>query len=368
MAPDGASKIFYGLSGSDANETNVKIAWYYNNVRGMPEKKKIISRRLGYHGVTIFSGSLTGIPTYHGPFDLPYGDRVRHTSTPHWYRFAEPGMTEREFSRKCATELEDLILREGPGTVAAFIAEPAMGTGGLIPPPEGYWDEIQPVLARHDILLIADEVVCGFGRTGAMFGSQLYGMRPDLIAIAKGLTSAYMPLSGSIVSERVFEVLKQGSDVHGVFSHGYTYSAHPVSAAAALANLAIVEAEDLAGNAARVGAHLKRRMQAALGDHPLVGEVRGVGLMLAVEIVADRGTRASFSRDLKVSQRLAAACLARGMIVRAMPHGDAVGFAPPLVLREEEADRIVEITAASLAALTDELVREGAWREAAVGR
>src|SRR5579863_2784386 len=217
------SKVFYGLSGSDANETQVKIAWYYNNVLGRPEKKKIIARHRGYHGATIMAGSLTGLPFYHAAFDLPV-PLVLHTTVPHAYWLqTDPALGERAFSKRCAEDLERLIQSHGADTIAAFIAEPALGTGGLIPAPEGYWDEIQPVLRRHDILLIADEVICGFGRTGANFGSTLYEIQPDLITIAKGLTSGYLPLSGVIASERVIEVLESGSDRYGAFSHGYTY-------------------------------------------------------------------------------------------------------------------------------------------------
>jgi len=363
LAPEGMSKIFYGLSGSDANETNVKLAWYYNNVRGRPKKKKIIARKFAYHGTTIMSGSLTGLEAYHVAFDLPI-DRVLHTTAPHFYRFAEPGMTERDFARKCAADLEALIQREGPDTVAAFIGEPAMGTGGLIPPPEGYWEEIQKVLARHDVLLIADEVICGFGRTGRMFGSHTYGIKPDLISVAKGLTSAYAPLSGSMVNEKVWSALAEGSAKYGNFSHGFTYSAHPLGAAAALANLEIVEREDLAGNAARTGAHLQRRLREKFGNHPMVGEVRGVGLMAALEFVADRRTKARFDAGLKVSMQIGAACQARGLIVRAMPHGETIGFAPPLVITPSDVDEVVDIVDKAVREVMDGLVREKSWKAA----
>jgi L-2,4-diaminobutyrate transaminase len=358
MAPEGMSKIYYGMSGSDANETQVKIVWYYNNVLGRPNKKKIIARRFAYHGLTILSGSMTGIPSFHQSFDLPLG-MVRHTTTPHYYRYADEGMSENDFAKKCASDLDALIEEEGPETVAAFIGEPVMGTGGIMPPPEGYWQEIQKVLDKHDVLLIADEVVCGFGRTGSNFGSQTYEMKPDLMTIAKGLTSGYIPLSGSIVGERVWEVLCKGSEQFGIFTHGYTYSGHPIGAAAAMANLDIVEGEDLAGNAKRTGGYMLKRMNEVFADHPLVGEVRGVGLLAAIEFVADKKTKQAFEAPLRVSAKVADECLKNGMIVRAMPSGDALAYAPPLVITSDEVDRIVEITEKSLATVTDELAREG---------
>ncbi len=360
MAPPGMSKVYYGLSGSDANETQVKIVWYLNNVLGRPQKKKLIARRRGYHGCTIMTASLTGLETFHKAFDLPIAP-VLHTTTPHHYWQAEPGVSEREFSMKCAEDLEALIQAEGPDTVAAFIGEPVMGTGGLIPPPEGYWQEIRKVLERHDILLIADEVVTGFGRIGADFGSILYDMQPDLITCAKGLTSAYLPLSAAIVGEKVWRVLEQGSDLFGPFSHGYTYSAHPIAAAAALANLEIIEREDLAGNARDTGAYFQEQMKATFADHPLVGEVRGVGLLGAVEFVADRKKKERFDPDLKVGPRIAAAAVDENLIARAMPHGDILGFAPPLVITREEIDEVVARARRAVDRVTNELTRQRQW-------
>jgi L-2,4-diaminobutyrate transaminase len=333
-------KVFYGLSGSDANETQVKLVWYYNNVLGRPQKKKIISRLRGYHGATIMSGSLTGLPFYHTAFDLPVRN-VLHTTTPHHYWNAEPGVSEREFSRQCAADLERMILAEGPDTVAAFIGEPVLGTGGLIPPPDGYWDEIQPVLRKYDVLLIADEVITGFGRVGARCGSLPYGIEPDLITVAKGLTSAYAPLSAAIVGERVWKVLEAGSDKFGVFPHGYTYSAHPLCAAAALANLAILEREKLVENARETGAYFQQALRTAFSGRPFVGEVRGTGLLAAIEFVADPERKTRFEPSLRVGAQLAAACLEQGVIARAMPHGDILGFAPPLILTRLDADDII---------------------------
>ena len=339
------SKVFFGLSGSDANDTQVKLVRYYNNLLGRPEKKKIISRHGAYHGVSVASASLTGLPAFHAAFDLPM-EGVVFASNPHHYHNAKPGESEEEFSGRLAEELEELIAREGAETIAAFIAEPVMGAGGVIPPPRGYFDRIQPILAANDILLIADEVICGFGRLGSWFGSGHYGLQPDLISMAKGLTSGYVPLSAVVVSEEIWSVLKTGSEELGVFAHGYTYSGHPVSAAVALANLDILESESLVGNAARVGARLHAGMRSALGEHPNVGEIRGEGMIMAVEFVADRMSKESFAPDRAVHKAVAAEAARLGLIVRPLPSaGAAVALSPPLCLREEEADRVVEILA-----------------------
>jgi L-2,4-diaminobutyrate transaminase len=358
MAPGAASKVYFGLSGSDANETSAKIVWYYNNALGRPAKKKIIARERGYHGATVFAGSLTGLKAFHDYFDLPQGPVLR-TTCPHFWREGEAGESEVAFSARCAIELEALIQREGADTIGAFIAEPVLGTGGIVPPPQGYWDAIQPVLHRHDILLIADEVVCGFGRLGAPFGCHAYAITPDLVTVAKGLTSAYAPLSAAIVTERVWQVLRDAAPRLGPFGHGYTYSGHPICTAAALANLDIVEAEDLAGNAARMGARLLRDLAEAMAPFGFVAEVRGKGLLAAVEFAADPSARRQFDPGLKVGPRIAAACLERGMIARAMPGGDILGFAPPLVVDAADCDRIVGITGDAVSAVADSLTREG---------
>ena len=360
MAPGTPSKVFYGLSGSDANETQVKLAWYYNNVQGRPAKKKIISRERGYHGSSVISGGLTGLSFYHQAFDLPYGP-IRHTGAPHHYWGAQAGESEEAFSARRARELEEMILAEGPDTIAAFIGEPVLGTGGITPPPAGYWPAIQAVLRKYDVLLIADEVVTGFGRTGRMFGSETYGIEPDLVTLAKGLTSAYVPLSAVVVGEKVARVLEQATDQLGAFSHGYTYSGHPLGAAAANAVLDIVEREDLPGNAARTGGHFQERLRETFEGHPLVGEVRGVGLMAALEFVADKGRKQRFDPALKVGARVSAAALELGLIARAMPHGDILGFAPPLVVTPEETDEIVAIAKRAVDKVTGELSHERLW-------
>ena len=346
-APEGMSKVYFGLSGSDANETNVKLVWYYNNILGRPEKKKIISRWRGYHGSGLVTGSLTGLELFHKKFDLPLA-QIIHTEAPYYFRRTKTEMTEAQFTAHLVSELEALIEREGADTIAAFIGEPVLGTGGIVPPPEGYWPAIQEVLRKHDILLIADEVVTGFGRLGSMFGSDHYGLKPDLITIAKGLTSAYAPLSGSIVGDRMWKVLEQGTDENGPIGHGWTYSAHPVGAAAGVANLKLLDDLNLIQNAGEVGSYLNAQMRAALADHPHVGDVRGEGMLCAVEFVQDRDKRQHFDASEKVGPRVAAALLGHGVIGRAMPQGDILGFAPPFCLTHAEADEVVEKTAKSI--------------------
>jgi L-2,4-diaminobutyrate transaminase len=341
MAPGQMRRVLYGLSGSDANETQLKLVWYCNNVLGRPEKKKIISRWRGYHGGSIMAASLTGLDTYHRVFDLPQGP-VLHTITPHYFWNAEAGLSELEYSKSCAQKLDALIRTEGPDTVAAFIAEPVLGTGGIIPPPQGYWQEIQAVLRRHDVLLIADEVVCGFGRLGAASGSHVYGIEPDLVTIGKGVTSGYQPLSAVLVGEKVWQVLLQGSETHGPFAHGYTFSAHPLGAAAALANLDILERERLYDHVRDVGPYLLQQLKRTFEGKPYVAEVRGAGLLAAIEFAQDPGERTRFDPALKVGAQLAQACVDEGVIVRAMPHGDILGFAPPLVITKAEIDEVVE--------------------------
>ena len=343
-APAHMSKVYFGLSGSDANETNIKLVWYYNNILGRPQKKKIISRWRGYHGSGLMTGSLTGLSLFHDKFDLQMNP-VIHTDAPYYYRRKDRTQSEAEFTAQCANALEALIQAEGPDTIAAFIGEPVLGTGGIVPPPAGYWDAIQEVLNRHDILLIADEVVTGFGRLGTMFGSDHYGLKPDLITIAKGLTSAYAPLSGSIVSDRMWKVLEQGTDENGPIGHGWTYSAHPICAAAGVANLKLIDDLNLVRNAAEVGGYLNASMKEALGDHPNVGDIRGEGLLCAVEYVADKADATPLDPAAKVGAAISAAMLERGVIARAMPQGDITGFAPPFCITRAEVDTVVAATA-----------------------
>lgn len=339
-APSGMSKVYFGLGGSDANETNIKLVWYYNNILGRPEKKKIISRWRGYHGSGLMTGSLTGLELFHNKFDLPLAN-VLHTEAPYYFRRDDQDMSEADFVTHCVSSLEELIATEGADTIAAFIGEPILGTGGIVPPPAGYWDAIQKVLKQHDILLIVDEVVTGFGRLGTMFGSAHYNIEADFITLAKGLTSAYAPLSGSVVSERVWQVLMDGTDELGPIGHGWTYSAHPICAAAGVANLKLIDELGLVQNAGKVGKYLLDELRGALSSHTNVGDIRGEGLLAAIEFVEDKGNRTFFDPALKTGPAVAANLLKQGVIGRAMPGGDILGFAPPLCLTTDEADTIV---------------------------
>jgi L-2,4-diaminobutyrate transaminase len=297
------------------------------------------------------TGSLTGLELFHKKFDLPLA-QVLHTEAPDYFRRSNLGQSEPQFVQHCVAELEAMIAREGAGTIAAFIGEPLLGTGGIVPPPKGYWPAIQAVLDKHDILLIADEVVTGFGRLGSMFGSEHYGMKPDLITIAKGLTSAYAPLSGSIVSDKMWRVLEQGTDENGPIGHGWTYSAHPIGAAAGVANLQLIDTLGLIENAGTVGGGLNSKMRAALTDHPQVGDVRGEGMICAVEFVKDKSDRVFYDAADKIGPQIAAKLLEQNSIIaRAMPQGDILGFAPPFCLTEREADQIVDATASAVKAV-----------------
>lgn len=347
-APDHMARVYFGLGGSDANETNIKLVWYYNNILGRPEKKKIISRWRGYHGSGLMTGSLTGLELFHKKFDLPLA-QVLHTEAPYYYRRPDLNMSEADFVTHCVQSLEEMIAREGADTIAAFIGEPVLGTGGIVPPPAGYWEAIQKVLEKHDILMISDEVVTGFGRLGTMFGSDHYGMKPDLITSAKGLTSAYAPLSASIVGKRMWDVLMKGTDENGVIGHGWTYSAHPIGAAAGIANLKLIDELGLVKNAGETGAYFVGAMRDAVGDHVNVGDVRGEGMLCAVELVADKDKRGFFDAADAKGAKVVAAMLKRGVIARAMPQGDILGFAPPLCLTRAEADQIVSATKDAIA-------------------
>lgn len=351
-APVPMARVFFGASGSDANETQLKLIWYYNNLLGRPKKKKVICRWNAYHGSSVATASLTGLPGMHTLFDLPMGP-VRHITCPHFYRQAPAGMSEREFSRHLAQELQQLIEREGPETIAAFFAEPVMGAGGLIPPPEGYFEEIVPILRRYDVLLVLDEVVSGFGRLGTYWGSQHFKLEPDLITAAKGVTSGYFPMSACFVSPKIWQVIESESARVGLFGHGYTYSAHPVGAAAALAALKLIDEEAVVANVAKLGPILQQEMRSAVGDHPLVGEVRGLGFMLGIELVQDKAARTPFPREKLVGRRLLRKLFDRGLISRAL--GDTLVFAPPLVLKRNELDEIVTKFRDGL----NDLVREG---------
>jgi L-2,4-diaminobutyrate transaminase len=345
------ARVFFGCSGSDANDTNFKLVRYYNNLLGRPQKKKIIARKGGYHGLTAAAGSLTGIEVYHKAFDLPL-EGVLHTSCPHWYRFAEAGESEAAFCDRMIADLETMIEREGPDTVAAFIAEPIMGTGGVLLPPEGYFARVQEVLKRHDILFIADEVITGFGRTGNWFATGLYDLKPDIVTLAKGITSAYFPLSASVISEGIWNVLEQASPEFGPIMHGFTYSGHPVGGAIGLANLEIMEREGMVENAAKVGAYLLDQLRATVGDHPYIGDVRGEGLVIALEFSADKATRQRFAAGTNPHRVVSAKAMELNLMVRPLPWLEVLPFSPPLCITESDCDEAVSLFARALEAAT----------------
>jgi len=344
MAPVPMSKVFFANSGSEANDTAIKLIWYYNNALGRPEKKKIIARARGYHGVTIASASLTGLPNNHRDFDLPI-DRILHTDCPHFYRYGLPAETEEAFATRCAESLERLILSEGPDTIAAFFAEPVMASGGVIVPPATYMEKVQAILNRHDILLVADEVICGFGRTGNMFGSETFGMRPDMITLAKQLSAGYLPISALMVNEKIYQAMVSESEKIGTFGHGFTYSGHPVCAAVALETLRIYEDDRILDHVREIVPHFQRRI-AELGSHPLVGEARGCGLIAALEVVADKASKESFPPSEGVAAHVGTCALDHGVITRAL--GDTVNFCPPLIITREEIDELFDGTAKAL--------------------
>ena len=348
MAPVPMSKVFFANSGSEANDTAIKMAWYYNNALGRPDKKKIISRNRAYHGVTIATASLTGLPNNHRDFDLPIA-RVLHTDCPLHYRYAEPGETEDAFATRCAQSLEALILREGPDTVAAFIAEPLMASGGVIVPPPTYYGKVQAVLRKYDVLLIADEVICGFGRTGNMFGTETFGMQPAIITMAKQLSSGYLPISAVMVNDEIYRAMVEQSRKIGTFGHGFTYSGHPVCSAVALETLKIYEEERILDHVRRIAPHFQRRL-AQMGGHPLVGDARGMGLIGAAELVADKATKASFPVTAGVAAYAGQRAVAHGVITRAL--GDNVNVCPPLIIEPKQIDAMFD---GLLAALDDTL-------------
>jgi 4-aminobutyrate--pyruvate transaminase len=332
MAPVPMSKAFFCNSGSEANDTIVKLVWYFNNALGRPKKKKIISRVKGYHGVTVASASMTGLPLNHLDFDLPIAN-ILHADCPHYYRFGLPGESEQQFASRMAENLEQLILREGPDTVAAFIAEPVMGAGGVILPPATYFAKVQAVLRKYDILFIADEVICGFGRTGNMFGTQTYDLKPDIITVAKALSSAYLPIAGLLLNQRIYDVVSEHSGKLGTFGHGFTYSGHPVSAAVALETLKIYEERNILAHV-REQAPVFLKQIHGFKDHPLVGETRGIGLIGAIELVRDRKTREPFDPKLGVAAYCVRRAQEHGLIIRAI--ADGVAFCPPLIATGED--------------------------------
>ena len=338
MAPMPVSKVFFVNSGSEANDTQIKLIWYYNNALGRPEKKKIISRIKAYHGVTIAAGSLTGLPFAHQDFDLPLPG-ILHADCPHHYRFAEPGETEEEFATRLAQNLEELIIREGPDTVAAFIAEPVMGAGGVIIPPRTYFKKVQAVLKKYDIIFIDDEVICGFGRTGNTFGCETFGFTPDTMSVAKSLSSAYLPVAAVLIPDYIYEAMVEGSRKLGTFGHGFTYSGHPTCTAVALKNLEIMEERQIFEHVREVMPRFQERLS-AMGDHPLVGEARGIGLIGGCELVADKGSKQSFDPKQGVGPHCAARSQEHGLILRSL--SDTIAFCPPLIITENEIDELFD--------------------------
>ncbi len=338
LAPAPMSKVLFANSGSESNDTAVKLIWYYNNALGRPEKKKIISRQRAYHGVTVATASLTGLPANHRDFDLPI-PRILHAECPHHWRFAADGESEEAFATRLADSLEAFILREGPETIAAMFAEPVMGAGGVIVPPASYFAKIQPILRRHDILLIADEVICGFGRTGEVWGSQTYGIRPDMITCAKALSSGYIPISALMVSEAIWRAMLAESEKIGVFAHGFTYSGHPVAAVVALEALSIYEERNIFGHVRRVAPLLQAGLR-RLQDHPLVGEARGVGLVGALELVEDKDSKAPYPAARGVGAYVSKRCEAHGLIVRVIG-GDIIALSPPLIIDAVEIEEML---------------------------
>jgi 4-aminobutyrate---pyruvate transaminase len=337
MAPTPMSKVFFANSGSEANDTAVKMIWYYNNALGRPRKKKIISRWRAYHGVTVATASLTGLPNNHRDFDLPI-DGVLHAICPHFYRHGEPGETEEDFATRCADDLEAMIAREGADTIAAFFAEPVMVSGGVVVPPRSYFEKIQAVLKRNDILFIADEVICGFARTGNMFGCETFGLEPDMITTAKQLSAAYLPISALMINEKVHAAVRSQSDKIGVFAHGFTYSGHPVAAAVALEALDIYEERNIVEHVRKVAPQFQMHVR-RLASHPLVGEARGIGLVAGLEVSPDKARRALFEPSLSVAAEVARRAQEHGVITRGI--GDTVSLCPPLIIDEPLIDELM---------------------------
>jgi 4-aminobutyrate--pyruvate transaminase len=344
LSPAPASHVFFMSSGSEANDSQIKLAWYYNNAIGRPQKKKFISRKRAYHGVTIGSASLTGLPANHASFDLPLPGFL-HLTCPHHYRDALPGESEEEFATRLAAELEEMILREGPDTVAAFIAEPVMGAGGVVLPPRTYFEKMQAVLSKYDVTFIVDEVICGFGRTGEWFGSQTYGLKPDTVSIAKALTSAYAPLGAITVPPHVHDVMLSEGRRIGTFAHGFTYGGHPLAAALGLKAIEIYERDNIVGHVQRMAPVFQTRLR-ALGEHPLIGEARGVGLVGGLEFVADKATKRSFAPAGVVAFQAARYCEEEGLILRQI--GETLVICPPLIIQEAEIGALFDMLGRAL--------------------
>ena len=344
ISPYENGKVFFGNSGSDANDTQFKLFTYLNNAIGKPEKKKFLARKKGYHGITVVSGSMTGIPANHKLFDLPLPN-FHHTDTPHFYREGLDGETEADFVERLAANLENLIIKEGEDKFMAMIAEPLIGAGGVLIPPKGYFPAIQKVLNKYDIPLIDDEVVCGFGRTGNCWGYETFDIKPASITIAKALSSGYIPISAVIVPDEIFDPIKKASNEVGVFGHGYTYSGHPVACAVALKTLEIYEELNLFSHANSVAPTFQTRLNKMLESN-LVGEARGIGLIGALEIVKDKDTKENHDPYGKIGKQIAETCQKNGLIVRAI--GDVIALCPPLIIKENQIHEMFDILTDSL--------------------
>jgi 4-aminobutyrate--pyruvate transaminase len=356
IAPVPISNVFLCGSGSEANDTQVKLVWYLNNARGKPQKKKIISRIKAYHGVTIAAASLTGLPGNHRDFDVPLPGFL-HAGCPHYYRHAKNGETEEEFASRLADELDELIIRQGPNTVAAFIAEPVMGAGGVIVPPPTYFQKVMAVCAKHDVFVISDEVICGFGRLGTLFGCEKLGFKPQAISVAKALSSAYLPIAAVMVPEVMYEALLAESNKIGAFGHGFTYGGHPVSAAVALKAIEIYARDCVITKAARRAPLFQARLK-MLGDHALVGEARGLGLIGGVELVADKASKRSFNPQHGVGAMAVRFAEEEGLIVRAVI-GDVLTLAPPLIIKASEIEELFNRLTRALDQTLDWVTRQG---------
>jgi len=356
LAPVPVSKVFFCNSGSEANDTQVKLVWYFNNARGRPRKKKIVSQLKAYHGVTIAAASMTGLPANHRDFDLPLPGFL-HAGCPHHYRFGKDGESDEDFATRLAYELDALILAEGPDTVAAFIAEPVMGAGGVIVPPATYFEKIMAVCEKHDVLMISDEVICGFGRLGANFGCQKLNFTPHTLSVAKALSSAYLPIAGVMIPEILYQALLDESKKIGVFGHGFTYGGHPVAAAVALKAIEIYGRDGIIAKVAQKAPQFQVRLK-AFAAHPLVGEARGLGLIGGLELVADKGTKRSFAATHGVGSRVVQFAEAEGLIVRAVG-GDVIAISPPLIISESEIDELFDRLGRALDRTLDWVTREG---------
>jgi 4-aminobutyrate---pyruvate transaminase len=344
FAPFPEAKVFFTGGGSEANDSMVKMAWYYQVALGRPEKRKVISRIGGFHGSTVLAARLSGLPAMHQSFNLP-DCGVIYAGRPHFYRDAEPGETAAAFTARLARELETLIATERAETIAAFIAEPVMGAGGVIVPPADYYTTVAEILRHNDILLLADEVICGFGRTGAWFGCQAFGFTPDMLSVAKGLSAGYMPIGGVLIAPHVFAAIAEESHKNGVFSHGFTYSGHPVSSAVASEALRIYSEMDLPAVASRLGGRLRQRIE-PLREHALVGDIRSLGFLAGIELMADPERRIPFPSERKVGALVERSAREHGLIIRNL--GDVIAICPPYVLSETEVDLLVARLAATL--------------------